>query len=256
VVVTPSRRDAERGDQAILGGFLDVSGKAGGMTTVPAIRPPSRLAFATAIVAIVVAIAVGYLIVADPIWSTREVNVVVAVNGAYTTFGDVVARVVNTLFGTSGAPLVGLVLVSVVLLLTRSWGATIRTGILLTVPWALAETVKVVVNRPRPNPSALSHLIVSDPLTSSYPSGHTAFAAALVCAVVLTLAQRRSRFVAALCGTVLVLIVAWSRVYLGVHYPTDVVAAMVLVPAFSTVTLAVLTRIRFFAAAPLLGGRS
>jgi len=218
------------------------------------IRRPVPLLVAPAIVAVAAVIGFGLLIVADPSWSDAELKVVIAVNAAHNAALDVVARVVNTLFGPGGAPLVGLLLVALVLLLAKSWAAAVRAGILLTLSWGLAEVVKAIVQRPRPDATQLTHLIVADPLTNSYPSGHTAFAVAVVCTVVLVLARRPARYTAIACGAVLVLVTAWSRVYLGVHYPTDVLASIVVVPAFAVLVHAILSRIRVFAVAPLIGG--
>ena len=56
------------------------------------------------------------------------------------------------------------------------------------------------------------------PATYSFPSGHSAssFAAATVFAFALT--RRRAAIIWALAATV-----AFSRIYIGVHYPLDVV---------------------------------
>ena len=86
---------------------------------------------------------------------------------------------------------------------------------------ALNWTVKAVVQRPRPLP-----FFGAEPATYSFPSGHVLFTSCFCGAAVLILFQGR-RF-AFLCAVVFVIAVAWSRVYLGVHYPTDVAAGFLL----------------------------
>jgi undecaprenyl-diphosphatase len=90
----------------------------------------------------------------------------------------------------------------------------------------LQNAIKAIVNRPRPSVTHLEHVT-----SSSFPSGHatqcTAFLVALV-ALVYSAASDRGRMAAALCAVVLVCAVGASRVYLGVHYPTDVVAGIIL----------------------------
>lgn len=89
---------------------------------------------------------------------------------------------------------------------------------------ALAASLKWLIARPRPD--ILNHLVeVSD---TSFPSGHSFNAAATYFAVALALAAlartegARAALIAV--AAILSLAVAWSRVWLGVHYPTDVIA--------------------------------
>jgi undecaprenyl-diphosphatase len=67
---------------------------------------------------------------------------------------------------------------------------------------------------------------------SSFPSGHATQASAFWLSLVLALRATRvtsfARRVAGVFAATLVLGVAWSRVYLGVHYPSDVVAGVIL----------------------------
>lgn len=76
----------------------------------------------------------------------------------------------------------------------------------------------------RPRPSVVSHLdTVSN---GSYPSGHTLLATVVYCAVGLMLAQlvrdRKTKTLFFGSAAFLAFVVGLTRVYLGVHYPTDV----------------------------------
>ncbi|HTM96266.1 MAG TPA: phosphatase PAP2 family protein [Croceibacterium sp.] len=91
----------------------------------------------------------------------------------------------------------------------------------------LAGALKLVYSRARPE--IVPHLVGTG--SSSFPSGHAADSAivyltlaALVARTVTSRAQSRYLIVAAFALT---LLIGLSRVYLGVHYPTDVVAGWI-----------------------------
>ncbi|MGZ4533363.1 MAG: phosphatase PAP2 family protein [Mycobacteriaceae bacterium] len=89
---------------------------------------------------------------------------------------------------------------------------------------AIGNVVKLVVHRPRP--MTLQLVEVS---TASFPSLHAAQAAAILPAVAIVLtAPGRTRALAVAVAGVLVVGSGLSRVYLGVHYPSDVAAGWVL----------------------------
>ncbi len=104
----------------------------------------------------------------------------------------------------------------------------------------LNNLLKHVFDRPRPRIFTWG----THALTTSFPSGHAMSAAAVYGTVALLaarLASRRATRVAVVAAAALVvLLVAFSRLYLGVHYPTDVLAGLVVGGAWAAFCAAAL----------------
>jgi undecaprenyl-diphosphatase len=123
----------------------------------------------------------------------------------------------------------GVAAVVTIVLLVRRWG---RQAFLLVAGVAIELSVFLTANkivaRPRP---AVSHL-GGTPSTYSFPSGHTAATIVLWggIAVIVMVATTRwwPRIVMWTLAVALTVAVGLSRVYRGEHYPTDVVAGLVL----------------------------
>ncbi|GGJ57611.1 phosphatase PAP2 family protein [Deinococcus roseus] len=77
---------------------------------------------------------------------------------------------------------------------------------------------KMVFNRTRPQ---FWERLVNEP-AASFPSGHAMFSAALATALIAMLWHTRYRWMVFILGVGFALCVGLSRIYLGVHYPTDV----------------------------------
>ncbi|MGO4533853.1 phosphatase PAP2 family protein [Leifsonia sp. 2MCAF36] len=119
-----------------------------------------------------------------------------------------------------------LLIVFVVLLLAVGWRRALGACVTAGAGWLTTLVVKTVVAQPRPSTGGLTHLLHISPATLSYPSGHVVFATALVAALVMVCRGPRSRTIVLIVGAVFVLAVGWSRLYVGVHYGTDVVGGV------------------------------
>ena len=97
----------------------------------------------------------------------------------------------------------------------------------IAVEAATYRVTTLVIHRQRPRVPRLDHL----PVNASYYSGHTAASVAVYCGVALliTVADPKRAGAQALCWLVAVaipLLVALSRMYRGMHHPTDVAAGL------------------------------
>ena len=135
----------------------------------------------------------------------------------------------NDLTGVATAALntlpvvVGAAVVAGLLALRHRWAEAAYLILALIVEITVFLSVTFVVARPRPDVPRLN----STPATSSFPSGHTAAATVLFVgiAVIVTCCTRAvlARYLSALVAAVMVVAVGFSRVYRGLHHPTDVV---------------------------------
>ena len=125
-----------------------------------------------------------------------------------------------------GAPVLGLTVAAIVGFLLLQ--GTHRTALFVLAAsaggWTLNNALKLLFARPRPE--IVPHL--REVMTLSFPSGHAMTSAAVYLtlgALLMRIATKPvTKFYCMAVAMLATLLVGTSRIYLGVHYPTDVLA--------------------------------
>jgi membrane-associated phospholipid phosphatase len=137
-----------------------------------------------------------------------------------------ISLALNWVFSPPIALIVGVIAAGGVFAVTRNWVTVLHFVLLVLGTWLSSEVVKVIVHRPRPT-ARLADTLVPNPDPDSYPSGHVCFAVALGLAFFVLAIRSRVRVVIAVLAILLALVTAGTRIYLGIHYPTDALASLV-----------------------------
>ena len=125
-------------------------------------------------------------------------------------------------------------------LVLHRWRESILLAVSMIGEVAIFSATAAVVDRHRPT---VQHLDGSPP-TSSFPSGHTAASATLYGVLVVIVfaysARAGWRILAVIAAALIVLSIGMSRLYRGMHYPSDVVGGILLGTLWITVTCLVI----------------
>lgn len=139
-----------------------------------------------------------------------------------TGFGDIFFPFI-TRFGDAGIFWMVLTLILLIIPKTRKYGLAMAVS--LAIEAILCNVIiKPLVNRTRPFDyvDTVVNLIVKAPTDPSFPSGHTG--ASFACASALLFTKSKLWIPAAILAT----LIAFSRLYLYVHYPSDVLVGAVI----------------------------
>ncbi|WP_254678041.1 phosphatase PAP2 family protein [Agrococcus sp. SGAir0287] len=142
---------------------------------------------------------------------------------------DVALTAVTTTAGTIGMPIIALVAMTTLALRRRSWTPVVLIATTGVVSVLLTIVGKRFIDRVRP---PRTDAVPPFELSESFPSGHTLNAVAIVGVIAYLLILRRSsaraRVAIALVAAAYVVVIGFTRVFLGHHWFTDVLAGLVL----------------------------
>lgn len=144
---------------------------------------------------------------------------------------DLVAFSASHLFGVVGAPLIAIVAGVVLWFATRQWWVALVPLVAVALEALVYQTAALLVARARPQGVEQMDFGLPD---ASFPSGHVGATVCLMTIFTLfALASDRPRWVAvvwAVAGVVAAVAVGLSRLYLGMHHVSDLVAGVVIGP--------------------------
>ncbi len=159
-----------------------------------------------------------------PQWFVEAVRDITAL-GSFSVLGIVTAGVVLHLLLTGAGRMALVVLLSVI-------GGTI-----------ISTVLKALFDRPRPDLFDTVHVF-----TASFPSGHATVSAVVYLTIGVLLAERAktwpSRLLYLAGAMLLTIFIGISRLYLGVHFPTDVLAGWSIGAAWALLCLGVAHMLR------------
>jgi len=148
---------------------------------------------------------------------------------------DSISRFWSQAGGTQMITAAGLIIGALALGLIRRWRPVVFLVVLMFGELSLFLASAGIVGRPRPDVTPLElHLP-----TSSYPSGHVAATLCIYVAAVLLVMPRTRRWwrwFALVPAIAMPTLVALSRMYRGMHHPTDVLGSLILAAAWLAAT--------------------
>ncbi len=135
------------------------------------------------------------------------------------------------------------IVVAVALLCTKKYR---KYGVAAIIALAIGVIVgngilKNVIARPRPYEGLDITLLVKKPWDWSFPSGHTQ--ASFAVASVLMFMNKKKIGIPAI---ILAAMIGFSRIYLYVHYPSDVIGGMLLGIMWGIIGVAIVNKIKYF----------
>ncbi|HEY9880057.1 MAG TPA: phosphatase PAP2 family protein [Leptolyngbyaceae cyanobacterium] len=161
---------------------------------------------------------------AEEVWENEggfpwDVPILLSIRSTANPFLDTVATTL-THFGVFWGVFPVAIAVSLRLLLRRHWLRLTYLATTLLGSIIINRTAKSLLHRVRP------HLWESPAPEFDYgfPSGHAMSSMTLVAVLVILTWRTRWRWPVLVLGGVFVVAIGWTRLYLGVHYPSDILA--------------------------------
>jgi membrane-associated phospholipid phosphatase len=170
-------------------------------------------------------VAIGFLLTPPGIeLHTSEDSISAALEGSRTDTWNTITLAWSLIGSQGGIIGVGIIVAALILARTKNWRLAAVPVVATVLQQAIFLTAANIVDRPRPQ---VDHLDRAPP-TASYPSGHVGASTTLYLTFALLALQIRTTWIRRLTMVVCLavpLLVAFGRLYRGMHHLTDIGAA-------------------------------
>lgn len=201
--------------------------------------PQPRHAIQRPVILTFVTLALGFAIKWDPQFRNAEFRTDQFFSRHHTPALNGIAFTIQTLLSARGILIILIIIFLILLLVRKSPVNAFAFVSVAGIGWLSSEAFKIVVAQPRPNQTLLQDSLIPNDGTGSFPSGHTTFAVAFAIACYFLARHTRWSTATLAAGILFVTVVGLSRLYLGVHYPSDILGS-ILVAATTTSLVTVL----------------
>ncbi len=182
----------------------------------------------------------GFILLASHIWNQGkgfdwDISVLQWVHQTARPILDAIALHVTPL-GIGWGVIPVLTILGAILTYQRNWRSLLYLIVTPIGSFLLNRTLKLYFHRERPH---LWDVFVPD-LSYAFPSGHAMASTSFVIVLIVLAWNTRWRWVVLTAGSLFALAIGWTRIYLGMHYPSDVLAGWLLAIAWSMLTLSII----------------
>ena len=173
----------------------------------------------------------GFVYIADEVFESEtvwfDIAILKAINSFASSFLDTFFVLVTQLGGVLAIFTITTGLLSL-LVLRHKYKKALIVGVTVGGAAILNFVLKLIFERTRPD---LWQQLVTE-TSYSFPSGHAMISSALALSVIVICWNTRYRWMALTIGSLFIFIIGLSRLYLGVHYPTDILAGWIVSTAW------------------------
>lgn len=181
----------------------------------------------------------GFTVLASHVWNQGkgfvwDIPVLQWVHQTARPILDTIALTLTPL-GVGWGVIPVLLVIGIILAYRWNWRSLLYLIVTPLGSFLLNRVFKLYFHRERP------HLweVFSPDLSYAFPSGHAMSSTSFVMVLIVLAWNTRWRWVVLIGGSLFVLTIGWTRIYLGMHYPSDVLAGWLLAIAWSLAVMLV-----------------
>lgn len=178
------------------------------------------------VLSLIITLGIGAWGLLYPDARSSQITINIFVNENSNRVLDLLAQGVEKFFSPVYAIGLTVVIALIVWIFSKSLWTAVGFGLAVAAAWLPVEIFKLLFHENRPDPTQLINIVVPFQADTSFPSGHVSFAIGLAYALLLLVGKGKPKNFLIAVGIVFVMVVAYARVYAGVHFVSDTVGSV------------------------------